>query len=329
MGKTAYLFPGQGQGTVQIGMGKELYKSSKKARLVVDMADRILGWSLSKLCFEGPKEKLLAEAQLAVFVMNLAYLSIYSKIRKEKGDLIFVPNGCRPSFLAGHSVGYIAALVGANSLTLLPALHIVTVRKTAMRVSSEINPGKMLVLIDLKIDEIERRCAEFGVDIANENSDTQFVISGLMEPMIAIEEVIRRDNLARMILPLETEGGAYHSRCMRPAVKTLSACVEQITFAHPKIPIIGNSRAQLIKTGEEAREEVLVQLCSCVHWRQSMDFLDKEGVTTTIEMCGSVLSKNLERSTKRKKLRKIISASVAFAKKRLSQKRLETPKPGS
>ncbi len=310
MRKVAFLFPGQGQGSIKVGMGKDIYEHSEQAWIIFSEADTYLKRRFSRICFFGPKEKLLKtkNAQLASLVVNLAYAAALSELEKDGVDLEFVPKGVRPDYLAGHSVGYTAALVYAGVITFHQALDIVGRRGDLMTEACGLNPGRMIVLINPKISEVESICRRYKLG-GNFNSETQTVLSGPVEAIAEAEQMIIEQKIARKILPLHTEGG-FHSECMRPAVKPFREFLESFLFQDPKIPIIGNSQAQIITTADEAKKESVEHLCLPVLWRESMEVLKKKGVTRFIEMGhGEVLSDNLQRNL----VIGAISFSVAFA----------------
>lgn len=310
----AYVFPGQGN--LKTGAGKAAYEYSSKARLVINMADKILGWPLSKLCFEGPEADLrkTTNAQLAAVVTALAELSVLCDLKKlDDGDLRFIIKDKRVAFLAGHSVGYYAALVAAGVLTLRQCLLILTVRAGAMSLACEINPGKMLALIDPDKEKINELNSVPDAWVANYNSDGQVVYGGRTKAMEEMEQFVRQNKIADKVLPLGTEG-AFHTPLMEPAVPLLSAVIAQIEFGNPVVPIIANSNALPITTGQEAKEEAVKQICSVVHWVQSLEFFDAHGVKTTIEMGGEVLSRMFARGSKMATLKRFISMSASLVK---------------
>lgn len=313
MAKTAFLFPGQGQGSVKVGMGQEVWKHSLAARKIFSQAD-VFFPGLSSLCFKGPEEELLKtiNSQPASLTVNLAYAAARSQLEKDGFELEFLPQGLAPDYLAGHSVGYIAALVYSRALTLKQGFEVVRQRAGLMRMACAKPLGKMVVLINPNISEIEKLCLEFGVDVANYNSDTQIVLSGRSHLIDGIVAVIHKEKWADKEIPLKTEG-AFHSRLMEPARKPFEEFLAPLVFADPRIPIVGNSKAQLITTGDVAKKELYDQLCNPVLWAQSMWLLEHEGVTTFIEVGhGEVLSRNLERSKGGKRAR-IIAFSNAIA----------------
>jgi len=320
--KIAYLFPGQGQGTIKVGMGKEAFQYSRRARRVFRVADSCLRRErpFSELCFEGPEEELFKtqNSQLASLIVSLAHLAIRSNVNKEDGDLVFEPKGKnRPNYLVGHSVGYIAALVCAGSINFLQAIDIVRVRSVLMSMACRERPGRMSVLFHPNIRAIEKLCLLSLAQIGNYNDRTQIVLSGPNATMEQLEAVIRANRLASRIIPLETEG-AFHSKCMDPVVAPFAEYVSRLRFLDLEIPIIGNTKAQIVKTAAEAKQELVEQISLPVRWFQSMAVLNRLGVNATVEMCGDVLSRNLARSGSKRV--KILSYTKELAKRLASRK---------
>ncbi|MBI2041699.1 MAG: ACP S-malonyltransferase [Candidatus Nealsonbacteria bacterium] len=315
MVKTAILLPGQGQGSVMVGMGRNVWEHSEGARKVFFFADHFLpnarGKPFSELCFLGPEEELFKEAQLAALTADLAYAAARSGLKKD--GLEFVKNKKRPSYLAGHSVGYIAALVIAKVITLKQAYEIVKERKRLMDDACRRHPGKMVALLNPKLEEIESLCAKFGAEVANDNSETQIVITGLNDTVDRAAAEIVRQKFSTKAIQLKVPG-PLHSKWLEDASFSFAKFLEPIDFADPLISIVGNTRAQIITTGDEAKKEAWEHISRRVQWRQSMDCLHKEGVNVFIETGeGRVLSDNLERSARKGMAVRIIASSVALA----------------
>lgn len=305
--KIALLFPGQGPGSVQVGMGLDIFLRSEAARKIFWKVDSYLGWPLSHLCFFGPRAELLKteNAQPASLTVSLAYVEAQKQLGKE---------GAFPDYLAGLSLGYITALVVAGVINIYRAIDIVKVRAPAMAEAARKNPGSMIILYRPKIAEVRELRQRLGLG-GNDNSENQMVLSGPIEIMEKAKEEVHRDGLAARTSPLETEEDlAFHSKCMKPAEAPLAKVLAKIPFADPKISIIGNSRAQVITTGEEAKKEVIDHLCSVALWDQSTKLMRKLGVTRFIEAgYGEVLSNNLKRGLGlRDKLVKVRSLSSAI-----------------
>lgn len=314
--RKAYLFPGQGQGSVRVGMGRDAWEHSPLARRIFFDADHYLKRNLSELYFFGPKEKLLKtiNSQLAVFVTSMAYA-------EAKRDII--PETETPDFLAGHSVGLIAAIVFAGIVPFHYALDIVAERGRLMAEACHQNPGRMLALIEPNAKAISELIDKYRLSCTF-NAKAQIVLSGRLESIIpAIDEVHKR-RLAKRIIPLKTEGG-FHSDCMRPAVAPFAQYLKGFTFYDPKIPLVANSEPRFLTTSEEVKKELVDGLCRPVMWRQGMDLLRKSGVRTFIEMGpGEVLSRNLLRGVTAKNAIVAISVSAILAAYFLRHKKIQT-----
>jgi len=285
----AYLFPGQGQGSIKVGMGYEFCHGFKGLRKMFSDADRYLQRPLSDICFFGPEEELLKtiNAQPASVVVNLVCTAFLDK------ETDFSPR--KPDYLAGHSAGYIAALVYSGAVSFHQGLEIAQKRAELMGMACSKITGKMVALIDPDIVKIERLCHDSGVAIANYNSETQIVLSGPLGQMDRMIRIIHQQGLARKSIPLKIEGPS-HSECMRSVHEPFARFLRKIPFSDPGVPIIGNSQAQIISTGEEAKKEMTEQLCSPVLWIQSIERLRENNVTVFVETgWGRVLSSNLKR----------------------------------
>ena len=284
--KTAFIFPGQGSQVV--GMGKELYDSSPTAKSIFDEADEILGFSLTKLCFEGPQEELTQtnNAQPAIFTTSLAALSDM----KEKTGLSDV----RPAFVAGHSLGEYVALVAADTLSFSEALPLVRERGELMQNANTIQPGGMAAIIGLDESTTEEICQQTGMQISNINSREQIVISG-PKANVANALDLARARGAKKVVPLPV-GSAFHSNLMEPTVDRMTSAIDQVSLSDALVPIIANSSAQPVVAARDIREELVYQLCHCVHWLRSVEYMIGEGVDTFVEIGpGKILSSLVRR----------------------------------
>ena len=284
--KTAFIFPGQGSQVV--GMGKELYDSSPTAKSIFDEADEILGFSLTKLCFEGPQEELTQtnNAQPAIFTTSLAALSDM----KEKTGLTDV----RPAFVAGHSLGEYVALVAADTLSFSEALPLVRERGELMQNANTIQPGGMAAIIGLDESTTEEICQQTGMQISNINSREQIVISG-PKANVANALDLARARGAKKVVPLPV-GSAFHSNLMEPTVDRMTSAIDQVSLSDALVPIIANSSAQPVVAARDIREELVYQLCHCVHWLRSVEYMIGEGVDTFVEIGpGKILSSLVRR----------------------------------
>jgi len=284
-GSLAYVFPGQG--SQRVGMGLDLYQGFSSAREVFEEADDALGFSLSRLCFEGPEEELsqTANAQPAILTVSLACLKAASQVA---GQLI-----C-PAFMAGHSLGEYTALVAAQVLDFVDAVRLTRQRGRLMQEAGERVPGGMVAIIGLDELSVEQVCQEAGAQIANLNSPGQTVISGAKETLVRAADLARAMG-ARHIMPLKVSG-AFHSPLMQPATDGMAKAISELSFRHPTVPIVVNSTAEPVTTDDAVKEELLRQLCYCVQWQRSVEYMVGAGVSTFIEIGpGQVLSGLIKR----------------------------------
>lgn len=281
--KFAYIFPGQG--TQWVGMGRNLYNSSIQAREVFEEADQALDLPLSRLCFEGPEEDLCQtiNAQPAILTLSLACLKSWERSDKPP-----------PSFVAGHSLGEYTALVAAGVLDFASALRLVRKRGWLMQEAGERVPGGMVAVLGMDQASLEGVCQGSGAEIANINCPGQVVISGSKEALAYAVELAKAKG-ARRTIPLEVSG-AFHSRLMQLTMEEMSQSVSALDFRDPVVPIVANTSAQPLTSAEAIKEELLRQLCCCVRWQESVEYMLKAGVSTFVEIGpGEVLTNLIRR----------------------------------
>jgi [acyl-carrier-protein] S-malonyltransferase len=287
--KIAFLFPGQGSQAV--GMGKDLYLNSIAAREVFDEIDDTLGRKLSTMMFEGPDEELrqTENTQPAIMATSVATW----RAMEEATGVLQIPNAT-----AGHSLGEYSALAVSGVLSVTDAVKLVLERGRLMQGACEERPGGMAALIGLDEVTAEEICRESGAQISTINTEQQIILAGDHRSLaMAIDIASARG--AKKAIPLQV-GGAFHSGLMSPAQSGLNDMIDSLTFHDPLVPLVGNVTAKSLGTAEEVREELRLQLTSCVQWNNTVKFMLNDGITSFYEIGhGRILSgmvKKIDRS---------------------------------
>jgi [acyl-carrier-protein] S-malonyltransferase len=270
-GKVAYLFPGQG--SQRVGMGRELYENSPAARAVFEETDSVLGFPLTKLCFEGPEDALrqTENAQPAILAVSLAHLRANPELEARL-----------PVFVAGHSLGEYTALVAAGVLDFADALRLARERGRLMQEAGRQNPGGMVAIIGLDEASVDEVCQSAETRIANLNCPGQIVVSGAASNVARAAELAKAKG-ARSAMPLQVSG-AFHTALMQPAAEGMAQVVSSLHFRDAVVPVVANTTARPITDGEALKAELLDQLCHCVRWQNSVEYMIGEGVTTFVEI---------------------------------------------
>jgi [acyl-carrier-protein] S-malonyltransferase len=274
MAKIAFLFPGQGSQVV--GMGKAWMERSSEARQVFEKADAALGFSVSRLSWEGPEEDLkrTENTQPAILTASIAALAVVKQ------------TGVEPDFVAGHSLGEYTALVAAGSLKFEEAVRIVRRRGQYMQEAVPVGVGAMAALLKLpegKLDAILAEAAQGEVvTAANLNSPDQIVIAGHAGAVGRACELAKSAG-ARRAVPLPVSA-PFHCPLMRPAQERLKADLDGAEFADLSVPLVNNWQARIVRTGAEAREGLYQQVPNPVRWVETVKLLVAEGVTKVYEV---------------------------------------------
>ncbi len=280
MSKVAFLFPGQA--SQKVGMGHNLYTNYASARTVFKSAEETFNSDLCNMMFCGSQHDLnsTVNAQPAIAAVSIAAW----QAMEEAAEFIQLP-----AMVAGHSLGEYSALAVANSLSVKDTLKLVTERGRLMERACDENPGGMAALIGIGVDIVKDICRETATHVSNINSATQIIISGHKENLAqAIDLAGSRG--ARRVVPL-TVGGAFHSQLMAPVQDELNDFIETLDFQDPLVPIIANSSAEPLYKAREVKEELKVQLLSCVRWSDSVEYMARSGVNKFVEIGpGRVLS---------------------------------------
>ena len=272
MKKTAFIFPGQGSQSV--GMGKDLYDNFAVAKQIFDTADRVLGRSISKICFEGPEEdlKLTVNTQPAIVTTSIAILEVFKESVK-----------ISPDYVAGHSLGEYCAMYAAGVMSLENTFMAIQKRAELM---SQTKGGSMAAILNAP-EEVLQAGLKIGseagyVDVANYNSPVQVVITGDENAVKAAGDYMLA-NGARRVVPLPVSG-AFHSKYMKGAGEKFAEFVSGLELNNAKIPVITNVDASETQILDDFRKKMPEQIYSSVHWTQTIQKMAENGVDTFIEI---------------------------------------------
>ncbi len=274
----AYVFPGQGSQFP--GMGKELYENSADAKNLFEKANRILGFSITDIMFEGTDEDLKQTkvTQPAIF--------LHSVIRA------LTLEDFEPDMVAGHSLGEFSALVANKALTFEDGLRLVSARAQAMQKACELNPSTMAAILGLEDEKVASVCASITDEVvvpANYNCLGQIVISGTIRGVdIACEKLTEAGALRAIKLNV---GGAFHSPLMEPAKVELEDAIRSTNVSKPICPIYQNVTGQVVSNPDIIKSNLIAQLTAPVKWTQTMNQMLRDGATSFTEVGpGRVLS---------------------------------------
>ena len=289
------IFPGQGSQLV--GMGKDLHDKYSLIQDLFKEADDILGFSLSKLILNGPKEELdLTEnTQPAIFLLSY---SIFTLIKKQ-----FNIDLNKAAFFAGHSLGEYSALASAGSLSFSDTIRILKIRGKAMQNSVPKGIGGMVAVLGSEIEKIENIIEEnkskYQCYIANDNSEGQIVLSGSIESLEKMIITLKAAGVKNIKLPVSAP---FHCKLMNKATLVMNEEISKLNFEEPRNTLISNVTGKQISNSNELKDLLVKQIESRVRWRESVLLMVNKGVNQFIEIGpGKVLSglvKRINRSVK-------------------------------
>ncbi|MBP9153236.1 MAG: ACP S-malonyltransferase [Flavobacteriales bacterium] len=288
----AYVFPGQGSQFP--GMGKELYESSSEAKAYFDKADKILGFKITDIMFNGTEEDLkkTSVTQPAIFLH-----SVIAALTMEDFE---------PEMVAGHSLGEFSALVANKALTFEDGLRLVSKRALAMQKACELNPSTMAAILGMEDDAVATICASIDEVVvpANYNCPGQIVISGSeLGVEIACKQLTEAGALRAIKLNV---GGAFHSPLMEPAKLELEDAILSTTVSKPICPIYQNVTGQIVSNPDIIKSNLIAQLTAPVKWTQTINQMLFDGATSFTEVGpGRVLSGLIKKVN-----RQIVTSSV-------------------
>lgn len=278
--QTAFVFPGQG--SQMVGMGYTLAETYPVARQTFEEADDILGYGISKLCFEGPEELLndTSRTQPALFIAGVAALRA---LYEAGGDSVL------PVLLAGHSLGELTAMTAAGALSFPDGLKLVQRRADVMKLSDQRNAGGgMAAVLGVDVATAESLCrmaaeaTEGILVVANDNCPGQVVIAGNVEPLtkaIEMASAVGAKKAIRLNVSI-----APHTPLMADAADEFNIALEATPIHEPLISIVSNTDAQVIRTAREFRQELARQLVAPVRWRESIETMRDHKISTYVEI---------------------------------------------
>jgi len=286
------IFPGQGSQSV--GMAKEFYNKYSLVKNIFSRADEALNFNLSKIILSGPISEinLTKNTQPAIFVVSY---SIFSVMKKE-----FNINLNQANYFAGHSLGEYSALTCANALQFEEGVRLLNQRGKFMQEAVPLGEGAMLAVLGLKVEEILEQINLISIngtcEIANDNSPGQIVVSGDKDSIQVLQDSLKKKSIRGLILPVSAP---FHCSLMENAEKKMRKKITESIFKDSNPPIISNVTAKAENIASNIKELLIKQITSRVKWRESVEYMIKNGVNEFIEIGpGKILSGLVRRINK-------------------------------
>jgi len=297
----ALLFPGQGSQIV--GMGSEFFNNFEVVKKIFSEADDTLNFKISKLILEGPAADLKLTKNTQPAIMAVSY-SIFCVLKKE-----YNINIDQFKYFAGHSLGEYTALVSSEALTFTDAIYLLQERGKAMQEAVPVGEGSMLAVLGCDVDQINSYISKLKskkvCEIANDNSIGQIIVSGSTESVNELEVKLKENKKKSILLPVSAP---FHCSLMNIAAEKMKDKINNTEFKESKIEIINNVNALPEKNPKIIKKLLIDQICSKVRWRESVLFMEKNGVNEFIEIGpGKVLSGLVKRITNECKSKSINS----------------------
>ena len=280
----AILFPGQG--SQYVGMASDFYKKFDSVKKTFETVDKTLGFSLTNIILEGPEEKLMLTENTQPAIMTVG-VCIFNVLNRE-----FNLNLNNAKFFAGHSLGEYTALVCSESITIERAAYLLNERGKAMQDSVPAGQGAMLAILGMNVDEVEKEINLLSKDkiceIANDNSNSQVVVSGQKDVIEKLNENLKSKKKKGILLPVSAP---FHCSLMKKAAENMKDKIEKTNFLKPKPNIVSNVTAKEVTDVNRIRPLLIDQITSRVRWKESIDYIIKQGVNDFLEIGpGKVLS---------------------------------------
>ncbi len=292
----AVVFPGQG--SQYVGMASDFYNKFDSVKTVFKTVDKTLGFSLSEIILNGPDEKLKLTQNTQPAIMAIG-VSIFKVLNEE-----FNLNLKDAKFYAGHSLGEYTALVCAGSLTLESATYLLHERGKAMQEAVPAGEGSMIAVLGMSLTEVENEISllpkEDTCEVANDNSNSQVVVSGKKKIINLLNENLKKKKKKGILLPVSAP---FHCSLMKKAAENMQSKIENTDFLNPKPGIISNVTAKEETNLNRIKPLLIDQITSRVRWRESVNYMIDKGVNEFIEIGpGKVLSGLIKKINKNVKV---------------------------